>query len=140
MSASKEWSVNGEGYTGEVEAETLIQAQRRASQQYAAPFTVEREKKFHQTEYGTEWCVPELWKNDNVEEFDWTEGTHTVMVRDEQSLTKFSLRAWHVPRTPVVEIELAEPVPEDWLTDDIRATLVNAVSLTTMPVVNWAKS
>jgi hypothetical protein len=89
---------------------------------------------FHQTDYGQAWRIPSLEDTDGL--LDWNRG-HIIEVCDGDNIVEFIISGEVKMDAPVVEIEVISPVPESYLSNDTRATIVHAVSLTTMEVVNW---
>jgi len=89
---------------------------------------------FHQTDYGQAWRIPSLEDTDGL--LDWNRG-HTIEVRNGDDVVEFVVSGEAKIDVPVVEIEVVSPVPESYLSNDTRATIVHAVSLTTVQVVNW---
>lgn len=89
------------------------------------------------TEYGWDWRVQECVAG------DWTAGDEArfgrVELRDRlcSDRQQFTLGAEAVERAPTIKIWVEDPVSEELLSDDVCAALVSAVSLTTMPVVQW---
>lgn len=90
--------------------------------------------KFQQTDYGQEWHIPSLKDTDGA--LDWNRG-HTIEVRDGDDVVEFIVSGEVKTDAPVVKIEVVSPVSETFLSNDTRATIVHAVSLTSMEVVNW---
>jgi hypothetical protein len=97
---------------------------------------------WEQTEYGWDWrivpperCAPIDWTN------AWAENDVMVSLRSQESgeVEEFIIGA-ESGSGPFIEIWADHPVSEEMLSEDVRAALVNAVSLTTMPVVRWRDS
>jgi hypothetical protein len=89
-----------------------------------------------QTEYGFDWRVDERavgnWSDNSIE------GVVEIRSQESGEVEGFIIGA-EAGTGPFIEIWVDHPVSEEMLSEDVRAALVNAVSLTTMPAVRWRR-
>jgi hypothetical protein len=88
-----------------------------------------------QTEYGWDWRI------DQNGPIEWTSVySEPIKLRSQESgeVEEFIIGA-EAGTGPFIEIWVDHPVSEEMLSEDVRAALVNAVSLTTMPAVRWRR-